>query len=139
MITKIYMKSYTSHLASTFLCSFHPSLSTLGTFITGETRRTYTIVTFIAYPPRPIHRKLSSTTHTRNKHKRICLKFRNFVANIDNFLQITKYYHLIMIVVGLRNTSQEGILAKTVEINAEAYVPNSPRSWHCCMQPNWQM
>ena len=33
-----------------------------------------------------------------------------------------------MIVVGLRITSHEGILAKTVEINAEAYVPNSPRS-----------
>jgi hypothetical protein len=44
-----------------------------------------------------------------------------------------------MIVVGLRITSQEGILAKTVAINAEAYVPNPPRSWHCCMLPYRQM
>ena len=108
---------------------------TLRAFETMHTGGTDAISTGVTHIPRPALVEGLSATLTRNKHSRNCLKFQNNVANINIFPNITKYYHLIMIVVGLRITSHEGILAKTVEINAEAYVPNSPRSWHCCMQP----
>jgi len=44
---------------------------------------------------------------------------------------ISVHFAFIVIVVGFDVTEQDGMLAKTVAIKADARVENSPRNWLC--------